>query len=203
MARAASTLAAGVAQRARGVTTYAGRLESLYQANLLSRQDLQRSYGGAYLSFFTFFERSIEDLFLGLVMGRLTCSTATRSLVEIRSEVVARRLVAGGRNYADWLPFEQHTMKRAPAFLSGGRPFTDVPANDRHALQRAHYIRNALAHESNHSLKQFQRHVIGQQFVPPHERRPAPYLRGAHAAGQSRMEFLLAELVFVFDRMCA
>jgi hypothetical protein len=200
--RPASSLAADVAQRARGATGYVGRLERLYQAGELSRQDMHRSYGGAYLSFFTLFERSLENLFLGLLMGRLTCSQATRSLVEVRSDVVARRLVAGGRSYADWLPFD-HTITRAETFLSGGRPFTDVSSVDRNALKRAHYIRNAVAHESNHSLRQFQRHVIGQQFVPVHELRPAPYLRGAHAAGQSRLDFVLAELVFVFDRMCA
>jgi hypothetical protein len=68
-----------VAARARGLNAYVRRMERLYAAGELARPDLNRVYGGAFLSFHTYIERSLERLFLGILMRRLSLRLWTRS----------------------------------------------------------------------------------------------------------------------------
>lgn len=58
-------------------------------------------------------------------------------------------------------------------------------------------MRNALAHGSTRSVKQIRREFTDSLSLPPEQQRPAGYLRGQHAAGQTRFEHLLAECIAV------
>lgn len=176
-------------------------MERLAAGGELGQADLRRVYAGAYLSFYTYTERSIERLFLGLLMERFDL-VGVRPLVDVRSELVARAIVVGGRSYADWLPLERHTVPRAQAFLSQGKPFSEVPRADIRTLDRVSIVRNALAHESSHALRQFRKAFTRDRPIPPDQRSPAGYLRGQHALGTTRLSNFFAETVDVFRRLC-
>lgn len=203
MARPIDDVAQEVARRSRGLDQHLGRVEHSASMQHLTRTDLERIYCGAFMSYITFLERSIERAFLGLLMGRFTSQqSAVRSLVRIESEQVARAVVNGGRSYVDWLPFEDHTKPRAKAFFSRGKPFTDLQAADRAVLRRAHAVRNAIAHESSAAVRRFRRECVDGLALPPNQRRPGGYLRGHHAVGQSRIQFMMAEGNAVMYRLC-
>ena len=202
MPRAPSTVAGEVASRARSLVYYVARMERLFNARELGRPDLNRAYAGAFLSFYTYVERSLERLFIGIVMKRFT-SPSVRPLVEVRSEVVARKIIASGKKYVDWLPFERETEPRALAFLSSGKPFTELTAADKKTLDRLGIIRNALVHESEHAMKQFRRTFTDGRALPTDQLLPAGYLRGQHSPGVTRFANTLNEVVAVFDRFCA
>jgi hypothetical protein len=203
VARAASTVADDVAARARGLNDYMARLEKLHRQGQLSKTDLSRAQAGAFLAFHTYLERSLERLFLGVLMRRLTTTdTRVRPLVDIKSEAVARSVVNGGRNYVDWLPFEQHALKRAGAFLSTGRPFADLARSDYSRFDRLSILRNAIAHESSHAMRQFRKSFTDGKSLPPDQVVPGGYLRGQHRPGQTRFENLMAEVVVSFRKLC-
>lgn len=202
MPRDAATVARAVQARANGLNQHVKRLEGLHAARAISDVDINRIYAGAFISYYSFYENSIEDLFLGLVTGRVS-RTSTSTLVHISSDVVARRVVFGGRKYADWLPYNAHTMPRADAFFSGGRPFSQLPKADRNSLDSLAILRNAAAHESTHSLRQFRRSFTDGHPIPPTQLRPAGYLRGQHNIAQTRFEFLLSQSLQIMGRLCA
>lgn len=201
-ARPASDISARVSQRARGIDTFVQKLDALGAEGRLTRTDLERAYGAAFLSFFTFYEKAWEDLFLGLLMRRVAVDPAVEPLVEIKSEIVARNVVRGRRDgYLDWLP-ARRAVDRAEIFLSRGRPFSDLTDGEMSTVKRYVTVRNALAHESSHARRQFRTTVIGQRPLPPHERRPGGYLRGLHTADQTRLNLALAELTVMFNGLC-
>ena len=192
-----------VASRARGLNNYMRRLESLHASGDLSATDVKRAQAGALLAFHTYVERSLERLFLGVVMNRLSSAQpGVTGLVHIKSEVVARAVVSGGRNYVDWLPFDQHTMKRADAFLSAGRPFSGLSGSDISAFDRLGIVRNAIAHESSHAVRKFRKTFVDGRGLPPEQQTPAGYLRATHHAGQSRFENMMADVVATFIKLC-
>ncbi len=203
MPAAATKVSREVAARARGLNAYVGRMEKLFGTKAISRVDINRTYAGACLGFCTYAERSLERLFLGLLMRRFVHeAAAVQPLVDIRSDRVARAVVNGGRKYVDWLPYDQFTEPRAEAFLSRGLPFTAMNKDDRKALQRLFVLRNAIAHESKHSLRQFHAHFTDGKALSGDQLTPAGYLRGRHSADQTRFSYTLAEAVDIFRRLC-
>jgi hypothetical protein len=160
------------------------RVDALTRANRLSARVAEQVYESLFLSAFTAFEVFVEELFLVLLVGPPTAARANSAAVPrvaVRSFSVARDLVLGpGRKYVDWLPYER-TIARAEVFFRGGRPFTDVLPADRDLINRAHIVRNVIAHHSRHSEERFARDVIAGTALAPRERRPAGYLRGLHS----------------------
>jgi len=140
LARPASEIVDRVAQRARGIDAFVRKLEGLHARRELNRTDLERAYAGGFLSFFTSYENAWEDLFFGLLMGRLTVDPAAKSLVDIRSEVVARKVVRNDRDYLDWLPIDR-TTRRAEVYFSSAHPFSRLSDGDRSVIRRYVYVR--------------------------------------------------------------
>jgi hypothetical protein len=170
--------------------------------------DLDRAYAAGYMLFYTSVERTLEQLFVGLLTGKVTVTqSGVRPVVAAPNGPTALRLVLGGRTYADWLPYEHHTKRRAEALLANGKPFTSLTKPDRVFLGRMSVLRNALAHRSDHSLRQFDREFIQNNPVPgglpPAQHKPIGYLRGQHAANQSRLSYQLAEAAGIVRRLCA
>lgn len=201
MGAPARKVADDVRSRARGLEAYVGRMDRLSARQELGQADLRRVYGGAFLSFYTYFERSVERLFVGLLTGGLELSGAD-ALVDVRSHTVARAVLVGGRSYIDWLPLQRHTVPRAKAFFSRGKPFVEIPNADHRVMERLGVIRNAIAHESKHALRQFRRTFTDGRALPPDQLVPAGYLRGQHSVGVTRLNHHFAEAVAVFDRVC-
>jgi hypothetical protein len=179
------------------------RMEKLVSKGAMSERDLLLAYGGALLTFHSFTENSIEQLFLGLVAGRLQHGDRrVRSLVEIKSATTVRKVVFGARSYADWLPYNRYTLPRAEAFLSAGRPFTGLAKPDRNHLDDMTVLRNALAHQSSHAETQFHSRFTSGKALTPVQRKPPGYLRGQHAAGQTRLNYLMGRTVQVLNILC-
>lgn len=201
--RPVDTIPKEVVARAKQVDAYVIRMEKLVASDLMSERDLLLAYGGAVLTFHSFTENMIERLFLGLVAGRLKHGDRrVRSLVEIRSPVTVRKVVFAARSYADWLPYGRYTIPRAEAFLSAGRPFTDLSKYDRIHLDDMAVLRNALAHQSGHAESRFRERFTDGKALIPTQQRPQGYLRGEHAIGQTRLNYLMGRTVQVLNNLC-
>jgi hypothetical protein len=197
--RPPSDVADWVAARGRWLNWYCLRLER----HGISRADLNQVYGGAFNSFFAFLEQSIEELFLGALTGRFLYGRAdVQPLASFRTVTVARQVVYGpNRRYADWLPWDL-TKSRATIFFARGTPFADLPPDDVARLNRLTVVRNALSHQSRYALSRFTEQFVNGKVLPPDQRSPAGYLSGRHAAGQSRLDFLLSEGVAAVRHLC-
>jgi hypothetical protein len=166
-------------------------MENLASAGLLPGRDLELLYEGLFLSMFTKFESLLEELFFGLLVGRVSrqsCGASTR--IVVKNDRVAREIVLRERKYIDWLPFYR-TEEMARAFLSRGRPFTHLDETDKGTLTALLAIRHAIAHKSGHAKKAFQKRVIGATPLPPRERTPAGYLRSQFRISPTQTRFEL------------
>ena len=196
MSRPATHWADDVAARARGMNLYVQRMDRLFCQGSIPRADIERVYAGSLLAFHTYLESSMERLFVGLLMGRFQSQDpAVRPLIGVDCDRVAYHIVRGERRYAAWLPYERYTLERAKAFFSSGKPFTNLSSPQIKALDRLTTLRNALSHESYSARRAFRQSFTDGKALPPDQLRPAGYLRGLHAAGQTRFDLLLSDAV--------
>lgn len=162
--------------------------------------DKNQIFAGAYVSYLTFFEAQLETLFVGLLTDKLVHPDQTvEPTIQMPNLKVAKSMITGGRSYVDWLPYNAHTIKRAPVFLIDGRPFTDLSKPRRNTLDKASVLRNALAHQSDHALKRFEAEFVADKVLPVAQRKPPGYLRGAHSLNRNRLEVQLLELVAIMQ----
>jgi hypothetical protein len=118
------------------------------------------------------FELFLEQLFMNVMLGKMTYPASRVSTrIDVRSAQVLDPLIRGSRPHADWFPYHE-TEQRAKRYLRGGRPFTEVDASDKDAIEKWLWIRNAIAHSSRHSCEVFKRRLIGGLPLPPRERTP-------------------------------
>lgn len=189
-------LAARLAGHFRHLEVIRRRCERVFANGDLTRHDIEYVYMSLFLDAVVSFERFIEDLFVGYLSGRLRPRGRVISRVSFRSDAVARDVVLGGRQYVDWVPYEQYTIKRAEAFFRGGYPFTKLNKAERDTLEQVLFVRNAIAHKSRHAIKSFEEKVLSGLPLVGHERTPAGFLRSLFrsAPNQTRHENLLLEL---------
>ena len=178
------------------------KLESLYARRRVSRRDLEHTYGALFLAAITSFEGMLEILFLKLLCKKFAHPKKIRALVEFDSDSTARRIVFGGRNYVDWLPYEQ-TIGRARLFFASGRPFTYLEKQDRKAIEIWCVTRNALAHQSHFAQRRFYELVIEPRTLLPNEKRPTAFLRSLHSTAPdvTQYEQLAGEMISVAKKL--
>lgn len=163
-------------------------------------------YEALFLNLHTTFEAFLEELFVGLLVSDRGFESSRADIVpriQVRSFQVARDIVAGPRRpYRDWMPYDR-TEEIADHLFRGGRPFSELSANEKATLQRTAAIRNAIAHQSRHALRKFEKSVISGVPLPSRERTPAGYLRGRFrvAPPQTRYENIAAELSAVARKL--
>lgn len=202
MVKSTQNIVAKCGSRARGLQQHINRVEKLYAHNQLTITDVHRIYTGAFIQYYTFLERMIEKLFIGILMGNYSSSYANVSaLIDIKSYQVAHDIVKGDRRYVDWLPIDR-TCKRADAFLSSGRPFSLLGGGDKNVLNKLTTLRNAIAHKSAASKQSFLNVYVQGRSLPPEQLRPSGYLRGTHRLGQTRFEFLMSDSLRVMNILC-
>ncbi len=180
------------------------KMEALLSSGALVRRDVEQVYSGLFMRGITSFEYVIESLFIGLLVGRFTPASAKiRCRADFRSDLVARSVVFGGRNYVDWFPYG-HTEKRAKAFFRAGKPFTELSKADKSVLENLLYIRNAIAHPSRYASRKFEEQVIGALPLTGTERSPAGFLRSPFriAPHQTRYENSVSEMVSLARKLC-
>lgn len=182
------------------------RMETLLQKNIIVQRDIEQVYEGLFISSVASLENWIESLFIGLMVGKIKHpSPLVVPRVSFNSDHIARVVTFGGRNYLDWLPYQRYTTKRADAFFRNGMPFKKLEKSDLKQLDKLYIIRNAIAHKSAHSMKQFHKEIIGSIPLAPQECKPAGYLRGIFriAPTQTRYENLVAETISTVIKLCS
>jgi len=156
------------------------KMERLLRLRTIVRRDIEQVYEGLYLDSITTFEALLEDLFIGYLVGRIRkSSNRIHFRTTFKSDIIARDIIFGGKNYVDWLPYE-NTIKRSQLFYRNGLPFTLIDENDKKQLNEIVIIRNAIAHSSLHSRKKFNKQVIGNLALMPREKHPAGFLRSVY-----------------------
>ena len=171
------------------------KVEHLYSSGKLVRRDIERIYEGLYLDAITSFEATLETLFIAYLTGGLS-KRGVVPRVKVRSPMVARDILLGGeRRFVDWLPYDK-TESRAKAFFRGGRPFTDLNDDKKRILRHIIKIRNAIAHQSAHAIKQFEKLLDEEALpLPPRERTPAGFLRSRIDLTTTRYQFYVIQMV--------
>jgi hypothetical protein len=179
------------------------KMERLMVDSRINRRDINLFYEGILLRSVTSFEAMLEELFIGLLTGKITAPRAIHPRVNFQSTVVARKVVLGGRPYVDWLPYNL-TKKRAEAFFRSGIPFTRLDNADERSLVRIVTIRNAVAHQSKAALQKFEREVIGSAALLASERNPAGYLRSVFrlTPRQTQYEDIANTLSYLAQKLC-
>lgn len=168
------------------------RIERLYAESHIAQRDKKHVYEGLFLKAYVQFESFIENLFFGLIVSNSAIHTPSTivPLVKINSHAVARKLAMGDKNYLDWLPYS-NMKKHTEKLLRGGKPFSSLSSNQKQDLVTLSVIRNAIAHESDHSIEQFHAKVATSSTLKPSERRPSGFLMGIYRANPSETRYQL------------
>lgn len=180
------------------------KMEWLLTEGTIVRRDIEQVYAGLYLEAVTSLERLIEDLFIGLLAGRIDRhSLGIVPRVSFKSDLVAREVVLAGRHYVDWLPYN-YMEERAKAFFRNGLPFARLGKPDKLQIENLLCIRNAIAHKSRYSQRRFEQTIIGVLPLQPRERTPAGFLRSVFriAPIQTRYENLVRQMAEVALKLC-
>lgn len=178
------------------------RIEHAHRQGLLRVTDVETSYSGLFLQVVLAYETAMEDFVLGLLVkpgGIVSEDSSVRGSVNVRSYAHAHELASGpGGRFPSWIG-NKDLLAIAKLLLNKGAPFVSVSSAQWHFVEQCRYIRNAVAHPSEHALSQFRRHVIQSTPLPQREQSVAGYLRGrGTSAAQTRWELFVAGLgVFV------
>lgn len=172
------------------------RVEALASSGAILRRDVETVYEGLLLSIVTRFEVLLEELFFGLISGKVSASSCGATLrIAATTDRIGREIVLRDREYVDWMPYKR-TEALARAFLRGGLPFTILDNGDKGSLGHLLIVRNAIAHRSAYSMANFKEKVIGTIPLPPRERNPASFLRSRFriTPSQTRFEFYVGQV---------
>lgn len=199
-ARPATIVSSKVAREALATSRYLTRVLDAGTAGVLRKRDVHRAFVGAYLDFYVLLEEQVEYLFYGLLMGRLSASQIEPKVV-LKSELTAKNVVLGGRDYADWLPMRR-TIDRAEVFFRSGLPFSRLDGGHRSTFVEMAIIRDAIAHSGTHAATKFRSKIVGDRPIPLRERTPPTYLAGTHAGTGTRMDELITRAVAAFVMLC-
>lgn len=178
--------------------------ESLFVSNQIALRDVEEVYGALFLNTVASFEGFVEDLFMGLLAGKIgTTHSNINVRVKIQSYMVARDVFLRERKYFKWLPYE-NTIEAAKSFFTGGRPFSNVSQSEESLLDRCVTIRNAIAHQSRHAVNAYKQHVLAKLTLAPREKRPKAFLRAQFAGVPSinYYEHYIAEILKIANKLC-
>ena len=164
------------------------KLERLLLSGHVTRHDVSLFYEGTFLRTVTSFESLMEELFVGLLTGRIKSGKNVHPRVTFRSASIARDIMLGGKAYVDWLPY-RHAENRASAFFRGGQPFCNLNKSDVKSLDRMLTIRHAVAHQSRAARRKFEDEVIGSTPLLPAERTPAGFLRSVFSVTPPKTQY--------------
>jgi len=173
------------------------KMEQLYSESRVAKRDIEHIYGALLLSAYSSFEVMLEDLFLRLLTSK-KLPKSIESKATFRSLQAARSIVFGERKYLDWIPYDR-TLRRAESHFYGGRPFTQLDANERTRIKELCLVRNAIAHNKGYARRQFEREIVSNLVLAPRERTPNGFLRSLHslAPNVTRYEQLIADLTAI------
>lgn len=205
MPRASGTLARELAGHYRYLEMTRGKIERLLESSHIVARDVNQVYVGLFLEVITSFERLLEELFLGLLTSRVAATVhSVVPHISFGDKRTAQAIVYGGRDFVNWLPYE-NTEDRARLFFKGGVPFTSLDATEKRVLADCMNIRNAMAHKSRHALNMFEKRVLGSLGLMPRERTPVGYLRSVYRVSptQTRYESYVYNIAAIAFKLCS
>ena len=206
MSSPSSQLADDLARRFKALNRTRIKIANFETTGLITKRDLERVYEGLFLSAHVAFEGFIEQLFIGLLVSGQGVESSRTDIVPrvtVRTHQIAREMVFGpNRQYIDWFPYKR-TMDIAKIYFRGGRPFTELAEAQKDYLTKSHTIRNAIAHQSRYSLKQFEKQVVASTPLPSREKTPAGYLRGHFRITpvQTRYENFIIQMLLIAKQL--
>ena len=190
--------------RSRELEKTRSKMEVLLDSGNIELNDIEQVYAGLYLDIYTEFESLIEELFIGLLSGRLyTNSYNIRRKVKISPVSMVQDVVFANKPYLDWLPYDSCTIPRANLFFELGEPFTLLPTKYKNDLDDYRIIRNVLAHKSASAIIKFQDMISGLPLLPQ-EKTPAGYLRSKpySASDQTQLYLIFIEFEEMAKFLC-
>ncbi len=181
------------------------KMENLYAANKIALRDLHSVYEALFIRSVTGFETFLQDQFLAIMNGSVAYKKHRKVAARMTaiSSAALVEILLQGRSYVTWLPYDQ-TVNRAYVYMKEGKPFSDVSEADRLTIKKITTIRNAIAHQSQHAISEFEKKVIAGIPLLPQEKKPAGFLRSTFRAApkQSRFEFYVNELGRIATFIC-
>lgn len=179
------------------------KIESLLVSRSLEEHDILTVYDGLFFGLFTDFEQFIEELFWGILKGKikideLKINQIRKVTISPQSEISS--VLLGGQRYLDWLPYNK-TIERAKIFFIDGKPFTNLTQDQKNDLGYYHKIRNAIAHKSPKSQEDFNK-IIQNFPLLPSQRTPAGYLRSKPSGKETQYEIAAAQLIQIALILC-
>lgn len=204
MSRTSLELLGSFQRRLRSLESTRRKQEALFQGGHLIKRDIEEVYGAIFMSVLVSFEALIEDLFIDLLAGKVVHTQSDiKAKLSIRVRQLARDLVCHGQPYYDWLPYER-TEKIAKIFFREGKPFTLLNRDSKKHIERCLVVRNAIAHQSQHSSKKFKNTVLSNISLPPRSRTPKAFLRAQFAAApqQTYSEQYISGLYRIAQGLC-
>jgi hypothetical protein len=197
--RKAASLADAFSRKVARLNSTRERVETCYLGKGLRLGDVEAMYAGLFLQAVVAYESTIESFILGLMVkpgGVKSSNPKVRSRVKVRSYSHALEVAAGpGRKFPQWIG-RKDLEDASTLLLHEGSPFSrsSLIAIDWTYVDKCRYIRNAIAHPSEHAIAQFQKHVLQSTPLPWRERTVPGFLRGSASAGQTRWEMYVAGL---------
>lgn len=153
------------------------RIEQPRIASGLKVTDIELVYASSFLSVVTQWESFLVDVIYEAVCGGL----APGSKVKRRVSVESRRalddiLLYPGKKYIAVSDVED-AERLCGLFVRDAAPINGIQTSQRTIIKQAKFIRNRIAHDSEHSRTQFSRHVPGVSGLPRPKRKPGAFLR--------------------------
>ena len=175
----AQDLATRHASDATTTVTMVANLRSLRARGDLSLAELDLATEAALLGLHTSFESFVRELYLQCVSGAAGIP-GVRSNLRATSNEDAQAIIAGDRQFVDWLPISK-TLDRALLHMRGGQPFVRIWGRNqvtRH-LDLMQVVRNRIAHSGEEALRKYDKQIAkGQASFE----RPARWLLHASAS---------------------
>lgn len=204
MAKLTRRLHENFKQQLVSIETTRNKMENLILSHHILTPDIEHVYAGLFMELFTDFESLLEELFFGLLNGKLftrVYPVIKKANITPISEI--KNIVFGGKAYVNWLPYNEHTLPRAKLYIDAGEPFCRLTHVDILKIKNYHIIRNAIAHKGQNSLDKFNSMIAALPLLPS-EKTPTGYLRSKpHVAGQTQFEIAAIELKALTNILCA
>lgn len=152
-------------------------MESLHRRRRIFPRDIETVYESLFLRAVLGFENFCESLFFDILNGNIRYRTnEVEPWVKRCDSERLREIVHRGTRYLSWIPYDK-ALITSKLFLDEGKPFSNLDANEKNMIAKIVVIRNAIAHSSPHSKKQFNNDVIRGLALQDREKTPGGYLR--------------------------
>lgn len=171
------------------------RSETLFREGTICERDYFVISNAILLESVTYFERFIEDVFVGLAIKDLTHPSGDfLNIVEILPKKNFSDVIRGDKLYIDWLPYER-TIDRSKTYFKNGYPFTGLSVDDKGELASVMSLRNAIAHRSEYAINKLRTRLSNNGItVYRKDNVPARYLTRFQSRDTTYLYFHMMKL---------